>query len=115
MKSLRILTRARPEDKHLLVTGLKELGQVVAYTGAGLSDAPALKKADVGIALGINGSDVAKYAADIISTDDNFSSTVKVCMWGRNMHENMRKCISFQLTATIVAIAVSCIGSCLII
>lgn len=92
---LRVLARSRPEDKYLLVTGLKELGDVVAVTGDGTNDAPALKKADVGFAMGITGTDVAKHAADIIVMDDNFASIVKACMWGRNIYDNIRKFLQF--------------------
>jgi Ca2+ transporting ATPase len=94
-KNLRVLARSRPEDKYLLVTGLKELGDVVAVTGDGTNDAPALKKADVGFAMGITGTDVAKHAADIIVMDDNFASIVKACMWGRNIYDNIRKFLQF--------------------
>ena len=90
-KTLKVLARSRPEDKYLLVTGLKELGDIVAVTGDGTNDAPALKKADVGFAMGITGTDVAKHAADIIVMDDNFASIVKACMWGRNIYDNIRK------------------------
>lgn len=86
-----MLARSRPEDKYLLVTGLKEMGDIVAVTGDGTNDAPALKKADVGFAMGITGTDVAKHACDIIVTDDNFASIVKAAMWGRNIYENIRK------------------------
>jgi Ca2+ transporting ATPase len=90
-KSLRVLARSRPEDKYLLVTGLRELGDIVAVTGDGANDAPALKKADVGFAMGITGTDVAKAAADIIVMDDNFASIVKAVMWGRNIYDNIRR------------------------
>ena len=90
-KNLRVLARSRPEDKYLLVTGLRELGDVVAVTGDGTNDAPALKKADVGFAMGLTGTDVAKQAADIIIMDDNFASIVKACMWGRNIYDNIRR------------------------
>jgi Ca2+ transporting ATPase len=92
---LRVLARSRPEDKYLLVTGLRELDDVVAVTGDGTNDAPALKKADVGFAMGIAGTDVAKHAADIILMDDNFSSIVKACMWGRNIYDNIRRFLQF--------------------
>lgn len=90
-KKLKVLARSRPEDKYLLVTGLRQLGNIVAVTGDGTNDAPALKKADVGFAMGITGTDVAKEAADIILMDDNFVSLVKACMWGRSIYENIRK------------------------
>ena len=76
--SLDVMARSRPDDKYGLVTGLIEKGHVVAVTGDGTNDAPALKKADVGFAMGIAGTDVAKEAADIILMDDDFSSIVKV-------------------------------------
>jgi Ca2+ transporting ATPase len=94
-KELRVLARSRPEDKYLLVTGLKEMGDVVAVTGDGTNDAPALKKADVGFAMGITGTDVAKHACDIIVMDDNFASIVKAVMWGRSIYDNIRKFLQF--------------------
>jgi calcium-translocating P-type ATPase len=110
-KNLRVLARSRPEDKYLLVTGLKELGDVVAVTGDGTNDAPALKKADVGFAMGITGTAVSKMAADIILMDDNFASIVKACMWGRSIYENIRKFLMFQLTVNIVALFTAFVGS----
>lgn len=73
---MKVLARATPEDKYILVTGLIQQGHVVAVTGDGANDAPALRKADVGFAMGLTGSDVAKDAADIILLDDNFSSII---------------------------------------
>lgn len=110
-KNLRVLARSRPEDKYLLVTGLKEIGEVVAVTGDGTNDAPALKKADVGFAMGITGTEIAKHAADIIIMDDNFASIVKACMWGRNVYDNIRKFLQFQITVSLVALWTAFIGS----
>jgi Ca2+ transporting ATPase len=113
-KNLDVLARSRPEDKYLLVTGIKQMGDTVAVTGDGTNDAPALKKADVGFAMGITGTDVAKHAADIILLDDNFSSIVKACMWGRNIYANIRRFLQFQLTVNIVALISAFIGSCIL-
>lgn len=110
-KNLRVLARSRPEDKYLLVTGLRQIGQVVAVTGDGTNDAPALKKADVGFAMGITGTDVAKHAADIIITDDNFAAIVQAVMWGRNIYDNIRKFLQFQLTCNVVAMFTALVGS----
>lgn len=86
-----VMARARPEDKYLLVTGLKNLKYTVAVTGDGTNDAPALKKADVGFAMGITGTDVAQEAADILLTNDNFESIVKAVSWGRNIFDNIQR------------------------
>lgn len=91
IKELRVLARSTPEDKYMLVTGLKEEGHVVAVTGDGTNDAPALKKADVGFAMGITGTEVAKDACDIVLLDDNFASIVTAVKWGRNIYTNVRK------------------------
>lgn len=85
------MARSRPQDKYALVIGLKELGHVVAVTGDGTNDAPALKKADVGFAMGISGTQVAKDAAAIVLMEDNFTDIVKAVMWGRNIYACIRK------------------------
>lgn len=113
-KNLDVLARSRPEDKYLLVTGIRQMGDTVAVTGDGTNDAPALKKADVGFAMGITGTDVAKHAADIILLDDNFSSIVKACLWGRNIYANIRRFLQFQLTVNIVALISAFVGSCIL-
>ena len=92
-KDLKVMARSTPEDKYILVTGLIQIGEVVAVTGDGTNDAPALKKADVGFAMGISGTEVAKEAAGIILLDDNFASIVTACKWGRNVFDSVRKFI----------------------
>lgn len=102
--SLCVLARSRPQDKYAVVVGLKERGHVVAVTGDGTNDAPALSKADVGFAMGIAGTDLAKSSADIIITDDNFSSIVSAVVRGRNVYDSIRKFLTFQLTVNVVAV-----------
>uniref|UniRef100_A0A8C5FNQ4 Calcium-transporting ATPase n=1 Tax=Gadus morhua TaxID=8049 RepID=A0A8C5FNQ4_GADMO len=116
--NLRVLARSSPTDKHTLVKGIidstvGETRQVVAVTGDGTNDGPALKKADVGFAMGIAGTDVAKEASDIILTDDNFSSIVKAVMWGRNVYDSISKFLQFQLTVNVVAVIVAFTGACI--
>ncbi|XP_075583330.1 plasma membrane calcium-transporting ATPase 1 isoform X14 [Pelecanus crispus] len=115
---LRVLARSSPTDKHTLVKGIIdstvfEQRQVVAVTGDGTNDGPALKKADVGFAMGIAGTDVAKEASDIILTDDNFTSIVKAVMWGRNVYDSISKFLQFQLTVNVVAVIVAFTGACI--
>ena len=117
--NLRVLARSSPTDKHTLVKGimdskLYENREIVAVTGDGTNDGPALKKADVGFAMGIAGTDVAKEASDIILTDDNFTSIVKAVMWGRNVYDSISKFLQFQLTVNVVAIIVAFTGACIV-
>eukprot|EP01017_Pseudomicrothorax_dubius_P024496 TRINITY_DN2602_c0_g4_i1.p1 TRINITY_DN2602_c0_g4~~TRINITY_DN2602_c0_g4_i1.p1 ORF type:complete len:1110 (-),score=290.43 TRINITY_DN2602_c0_g4_i1:194-3523(-) len=114
-RDLCVLARSRPEDKYALVTGLRERGLVVAVTGDGTNDAPALKKADVGFAMGIAGTEVAREASSIILMDDNFNSIVKAVMWGRNIYDSIRKFIQFQLTVNCVAVSCTLIGAAVIL
>lgn len=93
--NLDVMARSRPEDKYALVTGLIEREYVVAVTGDGTNDAPALKKADVGFAMGIAGTEVAREAASIILLDDNFKSIVAAVMWGRNIYDSIKKFLQF--------------------
>lgn len=116
---LRVLARSSPQDKYNLVKGIieskvRENREVVAVTGDGTNDGPALKKADVGFAMGIAGTDVAKEASDIILTDDNFTSIVKAVMWGRNVYDSIAKFLQFQLTVNTVAVIVAFTGACAI-
>ena len=110
IRELRVLARSTPEDKYLLATGLINEGHVVAVTGDGTNDAAALNKADVGFAMGIAGTEVAKDAADIILLDDNFGSIIVAIKWGRNIYNSIRKFIQFQLTVNIVAMFMAFLG-----
>ena len=92
---MKILGRCLPEDKYLLVTGLKKIGEVVAVTGDGTNDAPALKKSDVGFAMNKTGTDIAKAASSIILLNDDFSSITVALLYGRNVYDNVRKFIQF--------------------
>jgi Ca2+-transporting ATPase len=107
---LRILARARPLDKFRMVKALQELGEVVAVTGDGTNDAPALKKADVGLAMGIAGTEVAKEASKIVLLDDAFSTIVQAVGWGRSLYENIQRFIQFQLTINVSALTITFLG-----
>jgi Ca2+-transporting ATPase len=107
---LRILARARPLDKYRMVRLLQQLNEVVAVTGDGTNDAPALKKADVGLAMGRTGTEVAKEASKIVLLDDAFSTIVKAVHWGRSLYENIQRFIQFQLTINVSALVIAFLG-----
>ncbi|KAI0441457.1 putative calcium P-type ATPase [Xylaria telfairii] len=104
---LRVLARSSPEDKRILVRRLKDMGDVVAVTGDGTNDAPALKLADVGFSMGIAGTEVAKEASAIILMDDNFTSIVKALKWGRAVNDAVKRFLQFQLTVNVTAVALT--------
>merc|ERR1740139_777945 len=130
---LRVLARSSPDDKLTLAHGLNQSPlytqedvckqllqehdikifpdrQVIAMTGDGTNDAPALKRADIGFAMGISGTQIAKDAADIISLDDNFASIVTAAKWGRNIYASIQKFLQFQLTVNIAAVVIALVG-----
>lgn len=107
IKNICIVARSKPDTKMRIVEALQATGEVVAVTGDGINDAPALTKADVGIAMGIAGTEVSKKAADIILTDDSFSTIVQGIKWGRGIYENFQRFIQFQITVNLVAFFVA--------
>ena len=109
-----VLARSSPTDKYIMATGLKQLHHVVAMTGDGTNDAPALKKADIGFAMGIAGTEVAKEASGIILLDDNFKSIVTAMKWGRNIFDSIRKFLQFQLTVNMVALVMAFSGAAIL-
>ena len=109
LPKLRVVARSLPKDKSRLVKLSEELGLVVGMTGDGVNDAPAVKKADVGFAMG-SGTEVCKEASDIIILDDNFLSISKAIIYGRTIFKSIRKFIIFQLTINLCAISLSIIG-----
>ncbi|MDD1693757.1 MAG: HAD-IC family P-type ATPase, partial [Methanoregula sp.] len=102
-RDLDIMARAEPMDKLLLVQALQKSGDVVAVTGDGTNDAPALKHANVGFAMGIAGTEVAREASDIILLDDSFASITQAVWWGRSLYENIQRFLLFQLTINFCA------------
>ncbi|KAF6158063.1 hypothetical protein GIB67_014857 [Kingdonia uniflora] len=106
-----VMARSSPLDKLLMVQCLKQIGHVVAVTGDGTNDAPALKEADIGLSMGIQGTEVAKESSDIIILDDNFTSIVTVLKWGRCVYNNIQKFIQFQLTVNIAALVINLIAA----
>ncbi|KAM1316711.1 hypothetical protein PS2_019834 [Malus domestica] len=106
-----VMARSSPFDKLLMVQCLKQLGHVVAVTGDGTNDAPALKEADIGLSMGIQGTEVAKESSDIVIMDDNFSSVATVLRWGRCVYENIQKFIQFQLTVNVAALVINFVAA----
>ena len=104
LESIVVIARSTPTIKMRVVNLLKAQGNVVAVTGDGINDAPALKNADVGIAMGISGTEVSKEASDIVLLDDSFATIVKAIRWGRGIYENFKRFICFQLTVNIAAV-----------
>ena len=112
-KQLKVMARSQPDDKFMLVDGLIKLGRTVAVTGDGTNDAPALNRSDVGFAMGISGTDVAKNACDIQLTTDDFCTILVAVEYGRNIYDNVRKFLQFQLTVNVVAMFIVFAGACI--
>ncbi|KAL6906054.1 hypothetical protein ACP4OV_003655 [Aristida adscensionis] len=111
---IQVMARSLPLDKHTLVTNLRGMfREVVAVTGDGTNDAPALHEADIGLAMGIAGTEVAKESADVIVLDDNFTTIINVARWGRAVYINIQKFVQFQLTVNIVALVINFVSACI--
>ena len=104
LKKISVIARSTPQIKLRVVKALKEMGEVVAVTGDGINDAPAVKHADVGIAMGKTGSEITKEASDIVLLDDGFSTVVKAISFGRNVYKNLQRFILFQLSVNLSAL-----------
>ncbi|KAA8525962.1 hypothetical protein F0562_007938 [Nyssa sinensis] len=109
--SICVMARSSPLDKLLTVQCLKQKGHVVAVTGDGTKDAPALKESDIGLSMGIQGTEVAKESSDVVILDDNFTSVVTVLKWGRCVYNNIQKFIQFQLTVNVAALAINFVAA----
>ncbi|KAK3138389.1 hypothetical protein QOZ80_5AG0368260 [Eleusine coracana subsp. coracana] len=115
LPKIQVMARSLPMDKYKLVTSLEDMYQeVVAVTGDGTNDAPALCESDIGLAMGIAGTEVAKESADVVIMDDNFSTIVNVARWGRAVYLNIQKFVQFQLTVNIVALIVNFGSACIV-
>ncbi|GLT64889.1 hypothetical protein SLA2020_373530 [Shorea laevis] len=108
---IKVMARSSPFDKLLMVQCLKQKGHVVAVTGDGTNDAPALKEADIGLSMGIQGTEVAKESSDIVILDDDFTTVVTVLRWGRCVYNNIQKFIQFQLTVNVAALVINFIAA----
>ncbi len=110
VKAIKVISRARPLDKKRLVESLQRLGEVVAVTGDGTNDAPALKAAHVGLSMG-DGTSVAKEASDVTILDNSFASIVRAVMWGRSLYRNIQRFVLFQMTVNAVACLIVLVGA----
>lgn len=110
VKALKVLSRAQPLHKQRAVQLLQKQGEVVAVTGDGVNDGPALNYADVGLAMGITGTSVARAASDMVILDDSFGSIASGVMWGRSLYRNIQRFIVFQLTINVAALVIALLG-----
>ncbi|GKV43768.1 hypothetical protein SLEP1_g51021 [Rubroshorea leprosula] len=111
VEKIRVMARSSPFDKLLMVQCLKQKGHVVAVTGDGTNDAPALKEADIGLSMGIQGTEVAKESSDIVILDDKFASVATVLKWGRCVYTNIQKFLQFQLTVNVAALVINFVAA----
>ena len=111
LNTISVVARSTPLDKHLLVTSLQNKGEIVAVTGDGTNDVAALMAADVGLAMGLCGTELAKEASDIVVLDDDFRSIVRAVVWGRTIFNNIQRFLQFQLTANVSTLFISFVSA----
>lgn len=111
LEKLQVMARSSPSDKFDLVHMLRGLGEVVGVTGDGTNDARALKEADIGLSMGIAGTQVAQKSSDIVVLDDNFASISTIVRWGRSVYNNIQKFVQFQLTVNVVALTLNFVAA----
>ncbi|WP_300368806.1 calcium-translocating P-type ATPase, PMCA-type [Brachyspira sp.] len=111
LNKISVIARSTPTVKMRVVNAIKDIGNVVAVTGDGINDAPAIKNADVGVAMGITGTEVSKEASDIVLLDDSFATIVKAIQWGRGIYDNFQRFIQFQLTVNLASVVVVLIST----
>ena len=110
-KELKVVARASPEDKYILVTGLRSIGNIVCVTAGGVADSQALLSANIGFSMGMEGTEVARESSDMVLLDDDMNTVISANKWGRNIYSSVRKFLQFQLTINITSVVIAFVGA----